>query len=85
MTRRLAIIAHPPSGEWRGPLRAFLENRARELRDHSAVRRTRIVDDDPPALTLVIDFAHEYGADELVRDLVADLEALKAAPEPTVA
>jgi hypothetical protein len=80
MTRRIAVIARPPSSSWRGPLRAFLDNRARELRDESAVRRVRLVD-DAPALTLVIDFAHEFGASELVRDLVADLETLDAAPE----
>jgi hypothetical protein len=81
MTRRIAVIAHPPNAAWQGPLLAFLENRARELRDASAVRRARVVQYDPPALTLVIDFAHEYGAADLVRDLVADLEALNAAPK----
>ena len=80
MTRRVAVIAHPPDAGWHGPLRAFLENRARELRDDSAVRRARVVEHDPPALTLIIEFAHEYGATELLRDVVADLEALNAAP-----
>ena len=80
MTRRVEVIARPPSARWRGPLRAFLENRARELREKSAVRGVHVVERDAPGLALVIDFAHEYGASELVRDLVADLEALNAAP-----
>ena len=80
MTRRVAVIAHPPNAHWHGPLRAFLEHRARELRDESAVRQARVVEHDAPALTLVVDFAHEYGANELVRDLVADLESLNATP-----
>jgi len=75
------VSAHPPSARWRGPLVAFLESRARELRDHSAVRRTRVVEEeDAEPVTLVIDFAHQNGATELVRDLVADLEALNATP-----
>jgi hypothetical protein len=79
--KRVAVSAHPPSARWRGPLLAFLESRARELRDHSAVTHTRVVQEaDAEPVTLVIDFAHEFGATELVRDLVADLEALNAAP-----
>ena len=83
MSRRIAVVAIPPNASWRGPLLAFLDNRARQLRDDSAVRRARVLAHDVDgrrAWALVIDFAHEYGASELVRDVVADLEALNASP-----
>jgi hypothetical protein len=35
------------------------------------------------AWTLVIDFAPPFGADPVVRDVLADLAVLDASPEPT--
>jgi hypothetical protein len=91
MSERVGFIARPPNPAWRGPVRAWLEQRARELRDHHAVRRVQIVDHfsgrNPGGLdtswTLVIDFAHPFGADTIVREVVADLAVLGASPELT--
>jgi hypothetical protein len=91
MTERVGIIARPPSPDWHGPVRAWLEQRARELRDHHAVRRVQILDHFSArprdgvgaSWTLVIDFAHPFGAEAIVRDILADLSQLGASPELT--
>jgi hypothetical protein len=75
---RVGIVTRPPTAAWRGPLRAWLEQRARELRDEPAVRDVQIV-----AWTRVIEFAHPFGAEPIVRDVLADLETLDASPELT--
>jgi hypothetical protein len=82
------IVARPSSPAWRGPVRAWLDQRSRELRDHHAVRRVRIVDHFSGrgaggldmSWTLVIDFAHPFGADAVVREIHADLALLGASP-----
>lgn len=90
MSERVGIVARPPNPAWRGPLRAWLEQRSRELRGHHAVRRVQLVDhaferspESADTWTLVIDFAHPVGADAVVRDVMADLAILDASPELT--
>jgi hypothetical protein len=94
VTHRIAIIARPSHSAWRGPLRAWLEQRSRELRDEACVRRVQVVDHnagDPQgdrsgtgsAWTMVIDFAHPFGADAIIRDVLGDLAVLDASPEVT--
>jgi hypothetical protein len=83
---RVGIIARPPNPAWRGPLRAWLEQRSREIRDVPSVRRVQIIDGPQRsgfAWTLVIDFAHSSEADAVVRDVIADLRTLDASPELT--
>jgi hypothetical protein len=89
MSERVGIIARPPNPAWRGPVRAWLEQRSRELRDHHAVRQVRIVDHFSArsgrgvdmSWTLVIEFAHPFGTDAIVRDILADLSVLGASPQ----
>jgi hypothetical protein len=91
VSQRVAIVARPPNQTWWGPLRAWLEQRSRELRDHHVVRRVQIVDhfsggdldSTGVSWTLVIEFAHAAGADVVVRDVLADLTVLDASPELT--
>jgi hypothetical protein len=68
-------------------LRAWLDQRARELRDAAAIQRVQVVDPggtisvQPDCWTLVIDFSYRDGADPIVRDLMRDLGMLDASPE----
>jgi hypothetical protein len=87
----VGIVARPPNPAWRGPLRAWLEQRSRELRHHHAVRHVQIVDrfsgrtgqGVETSWMFLIDFAHPFGAEAVVRDILADLAAVDASPEIT--
>ena len=84
--RQIIISTRARDRHWNGPLRAWLDQRARELRDEATVQRVRVDEhvSDPAGRSswlMRLELASTDDAQALVRDVVQDLQALKAEPE----
>jgi hypothetical protein len=82
---RISLTAQ--SAAWNGPMRGWLEHRARELRDEGVVHGVRIVEDGVAgegaaclSWELRLDISDHDGAEPVVAELLADLRVLRASP-----